>query len=459
MALTPYQTARLKSLYARLDPIEPLQPTDERYVPIYNDRHREDPVERLATRIEWTGVESLGLFSGFRGSGKTTELFRLRKRLEEMGYIVVYANALDYLNPGEPVDIADLVLALVGAFDDGLTQLKVAPPLGESVWSRLTDYLKRTSLAVTEATASMGVDSPAKEVAGGLSAGLVLKVALRETGSFRKRLREFLQNRLGELKAEADRYVEQRIQSIPAFKNGIARVVFIFDQLEQIRGTASNEEEVIRSVERIFGSHLSKLQLPLVHAIYTVPPWLQLMLPGLLQCEILATFQLWENNPNRSRHEEGWTLLRELVCRRLGENGQEEVFGTGMDGQTRVDRLIEASGGHFRDLLILLRELLVRLQTQQQSLPACDETVTEAIQRLREQYLPLSVEDARRLKRIKDTRACNPLDTSAGEAMTVSRLLDLHLVLYFSNGEEWYDVHPLIRGEIERVIQLGGGVA
>jgi hypothetical protein len=289
-----------------------------------------------------------------------------------------------------------------------------------------------------------------------LNAGLELKVALRETGSFRKRLREFLGNRLGELKAEANRFVEERIREIQQTLGANTQVVFIFDQLEQLRGSASNEGDVIRSVERVFSSHYDKLKFPYVHAIYSVPPWLQFVLPGGVDVEVLATFQLWKNDEQRTAYKSGMLSMRRMVMRRLGEVGMEKVFGKGNPGRNRVDRLIAASGGHFRDLFRLLRELLVRLQTQQKSLPAEDDSVDEAIQRVREQFLPLSEDDARRLDRIATTRSCVLADSSPGEAMMASRLLDLHLVLYFSNGEDWYDVHPLVRDEIRRVARRGG---
>jgi hypothetical protein len=41
------------------------------------------------------------------------------------------------------------------------------------------------------------------------------------------------------------------------------------------------------------------------------------------------------------------------------------------------------------------------------------------------------------------------------EAPDVSRLtrfLDTHFVLYLRNGEEWYDIHPLIREEVQAIV-------
>lgn len=454
MALSNVDLDLLKTLYGRCDLFESLEPTDARYQPVYQSGDREDPVSRLKAHIDFSPVESLQLFSGFRGSGKTTELFRLRADLKQAGCAVIYANALEYLNPAEPVEISDLLMVIAGAFSDRLKEDFDVDLLNESFWRRITGYLQRTSLSVTEATASVEADSPAKEVLGGLKTGLEVKLALKEASSFRQRLRQFLENRLTELKSEVNRSVEQGVKALRQKRGKDVPIVFIFDQLEQLRGSASNEREVIYSVERTFASHLDKLRLPYVHAVYSVPPWLQFVLPGGVDIEVLPSFRIWQNNPDRTRDDDGWNQLRKLLFKRFGAEGFSRVFGAspGQESHPLADQLIAASGGYFRDLLRIIRELLVRIRTQSQAMPATEELVKGAIQRVREQYSNLSEEDALWLEQVETTRACVPVRASAEEAARLSRLLDLHLVFYFSNGEEWYDVHPLVRKDAAAIV-------
>ncbi|MEW6157310.1 MAG: hypothetical protein AB1813_07745, partial [Verrucomicrobiota bacterium] len=395
--------------------------------------------------------QSLQLFSGFRGSGKTTELFRLRKQLQMQGGAVLYANALEYVNPAEPVEISDLLMVLAGAFSDRLEELGISIA-EESFWKRFTGYLERTTLNVAEAAASVEADSPAKEVLGGLKGGIELKLAVKETSSFRQKLRQFLQNRLGELKAEVDAFVEEGVKAIRNKLGEDTPIVFIFDNLEQLRGSISNEQEVIRSVERVFASHLDKLRLPYVHMIYTVPPWLKFLLLGA-KVEILPTFRLWNNDEKRTRYPSGWDSMRKLVVRRLEPDGLTVLFGPEEGGQPLIDELIAASGGHFRDLFRLLQEMIVRVKTQTQSLPISAAVVESTVRRVREDYLPIPIEDALRLAEISKTRDCILAAASPQEAASTSRLLDLHLVLYFSNGGDWYDIHPLICDEVERIVK------
>jgi hypothetical protein len=62
----------------------PLEPDNELYVHLYEQGDHPDPVEVLAKGIEWAEtLETVQLFSGFRGTGKSTELRRLKQRLEK----------------------------------------------------------------------------------------------------------------------------------------------------------------------------------------------------------------------------------------------------------------------------------------------------------------------------------------------------------------------------------------
>src|SRR5882724_6872751 len=100
-----------KWLSPRLVVDAPLEPGSDLYEPLY-DNNPDDPVSLIFRDIDFNEVQSLNFISGFRGSGKTTELFRLRKKLRNEGYFVAYANALDYLLPSEPVDVSDFLIVL-----------------------------------------------------------------------------------------------------------------------------------------------------------------------------------------------------------------------------------------------------------------------------------------------------------------------------------------------------------
>jgi len=79
--------------------------------------------------------------------------------------------------------------------------------------------------------------------------------------------------------------------------------------------------------------------------------------------------------------------------------------------------------------------------------------LSDADKSLLKQYLPIPEEDAARLSSIAKHRGSGLRNSSPEEVSRVSRLLNQHLVLYFSNGGEYYDIHPLIRDEVEKIVQ------
>jgi hypothetical protein len=417
-----------------------LEPGAAFYEPIYERPGVEDPVELMAQRIEFSDIESIQMFSGFRGSGKTTELFRLRQQLEAQGYVVLYGDALKYLNPAQEIDISDLLLVLAGTFSDALEDEKLASIGTDNYWNRFINFLTKTQVDVGDLGLKAGTDA----------AGAELKLSLQSAPTFRQKLQEKLANRIGELKGNVNTFFEDGVKAIRAERgDDIAGVVFLFDQLEQIRGTLSNEQTVIHSVERLFSQHLKLLEIPYVHMVYTVPPWLKFVLPGGLQIQLLPSVPQWKNDDKRSRNPDGWEALCSFVHRRFGEEGFKRFFDAKDSRHHLADRLIEMCGGHFRDMLLLLREAVLRAET----LPVTETVIEQAISEVRGNFLPIAVEDAKWLDQIGRIRGTALKSTSEKDVNRLTRFLDTHFVLYFSNGIEWYDIHPLIREEVANIVQ------
>lgn len=433
MALSTDDQRFLKGIYQELQD-RPLQPGDPRYEPIYDHPGCEDPIDQLLKRIDFADTESLSLFSGFRGSGKTTELFRLQKNLEAIGYSVLYADALDYINPANPIEISDLLIILAGAFSDALKAqgLEIS---SDDYWTRFWNWLSKTDVSLKELgfKAEVGVD-PVK-------AGADLKLELRTAQTFRQRLAGVLSARIGELHGEVTHFFEDGFKAIRKRRGDDTKVAFLFDSLEQIRGSVSNEQEVTRSIERLFSNYLQLLQIPYMHLVYTVPPWLKFVLPGT-DIMLLPCLRLWNNDGERSHCVPGNDALCSLVTKRFSREGLERFFGP--DPLARAAKLMTLCGGHFRDLLLLLRETVLRAK----SLPVTDEAIDGAILRVRSNFLPISLDDAQWLAEIESERVALLRTREPREINRLTRFLDTHVVLYLKNGEEWYDVHPLVRDEV-----------
>jgi hypothetical protein len=445
MPLTDEERSLLKRIYQRLEGNTPLKPGDkdylELYQPIYGRPGCEDPVELMQLHIEMSSVESIQLFSGFRGAGKTTELFRLKSQLESEPCVVLYADALEYIGQSDEVDIVTLLVALAGAFSDSLKNEMQVDLIGESYWARFTNFLSKFNVDISQL---------------GIGVGVEVKMALNSSPSFRQRLEQALSSRVFELKNHVDKFVEDGVKAICKARGDDAQIVFLFDSLEQVRGSRSNEQAVIRSVERLFADNYPKMfKLPNVHAVYTVPPWLQFSAPGITQSNIniIPAVRCWNNDMERSECREGCDALYSLIKRRFGDAGFKRCFGdeTG-DYNVLAKKAIDASGGHFRDLLTLLREALLRAK----SLPMTEEVIDAAISAVRRRFLPIAIDDARWLYQISQLRSTELPGTDAESVSRLTRFLDTHFVLYFKNGGEWYDIHPLIRDEVEAIVRRHG---
>jgi hypothetical protein len=423
----------LKRVYRNLDPNKPLEPGDTFYHPVYEQADVADPVARLKQEILFSDVQSLQFFSGFRGSGKTTELYRLREALEEDGYIVLYASALEYINPALPIEISDLLVILAGAFGDAVQQW--APTIdvrGESYWTRLVHFLQSTEVEL-------------KEFSFGIKDGPSFKISLKETPSFRQRVQGILATRLAELENQTQKFFEDCVIAIRRERPG-AQIVFLFDQLEQLRGSRLTDQEVLSSVERLFSQHRDRLHLPSIHVVYTVPPWLKFILPGT-PITLIPSVRQWENDAARTQYEPGRACLYQVLVKRFGgEAGLLQFFGK----TANVFKLIDLCGGHFRDLLRLAREAVVRSTSS----PVPDKVLEASIIEVRSSYLPIAAADAVWLQLIATSRTHGLRTTTPEDVNRFSHFLDTHLVLFLRNGEEWYDIHPLIRVDVEETARL-----
>jgi hypothetical protein len=427
-----------------------LEPDDPLRQPLHEQMNEDDPVMIMQSRIDLADVQTMQLFSGFDGSGKTTELFRLRRNLREQGYIVLYAQATTYVNYVEPLTIADMLMITAGAFSDALKNDLGIDVGANSFWDRLTGTVTRIAEGQTTLAAKLEYNSPGHSLLGGLKAGLDIKQELKTGSDFRRKLTEFLTTNLVQLQKDVEQFFEDGAKAIwQKEQSEEIQIVFIFDQLEQLKGDYRNWQAVIRSVQQVFSVHLDRLRMPYVHCVYSVPAWLAFLAPRPPDMTLLPTVRLWNRTQERSPYTRGHAMFRSLVHRRLNDADAARLFGpdAGADGGP-IDRLIAACGGHVRDLLRLIENILARATALPVSLAVVDRVISAA----RRDFLPIALDDARLLHDIAIKQNLEPetLDEIAIERL--SRFFNTHLAMYFENGDAWYDTNPLIRDEVERIL-------
>lgn len=445
-----------RAIYKKLDPYprEPIPYGSSLYVQRYETER--DPIEQLRNKIDLAGVDSIQFLSGCSGSGKTTELARLRSLLEDDGYIVFHANALEYLNPAQPLEIEELIVIIGAAFSEHVEELLGKDPAREGYLTRFWNYLSRTEVQIEEAGVKLKGPTAEAEFFG-LKAGLPsfevdFKTKLRTTDTFRQLIRKVLAGRLDEHKRNLDQFIADARAWLIQARPQAAGVVLLFDSLEQIQGGISEEDRVMSSVQRIFSQHRELLRLEEIHLVYTVPPWLRYSAPGAISLEkTLSCVKLWQYDKAdgaRQEYAHGWSIMREIITKRVGVEQMADVFGSpdAQGNYCRLDELIEYCGGHFRDLLYLVQEALA----SSPALEIRNADVEVAKSDLRDQF---SIDDASAewLLKIAEThQPCRP-DSRPETVAEFTRFLDRHLVLLFTNGDDWYDVHPIIREQVEKI--------
>jgi hypothetical protein len=407
---------------------KPLDADDERYVGIYAESNvlRDDPVELLARAIEFSSGESVQLLSGFRGTGKSTELKRLESVLVEQDYKVFFLNMDLYVNTSTPIDVSDFLMALAGAFGDALR----APehlgedPRRESYWDRFAAFMTRTKITIPEMSGSL--------------TGAGIKANLKSDPTFRQNLQKHMAGHLGALVADVHKFLEDCVKALKSRNSVDTEIVILVDSLEHIRGSFTNARQVQESVELLFAGHAEKLRLPNLHVVYIVPPYLKVRAPNLGMLYGVGAVQIFPAIKIRSTkgevHPLGVDAIKEIVARR---GDWRKLLGN----DAQLEKIIHMSGGNLRDLLRLLSEVIRRASLT--DLPVSEQVVEDAINQMRVEFLPIADTDALWLAKIADTHE------ASFEAMDklpdLTRFFDTHLVLCYRDGPEWYDVHPLIK--------------
>lgn len=372
------------------------------------------------------------LFSGFRGTGKSTELLRLKSSLEQSGYVVLYADIEDYHSLARDVTIEELLYIIAGALGDAAAEELGRPGGLQSGWDAIRDFFSREVQLEPAAIRTLGPFD--------------FKAGLKKNDSFLARLRDALEGRLEELQHEAHRYAADTIGRVQAARGG-ASVVFILDNLERLDPPEGVWLERMRKLVDVFAGHADALRLSACHTIYSVPLYLERMLPNLDHdydgdLQILPTVKVTHTrDAARTRFQPGLDALRKVLAERLP---LDEIFET----DAQIDKLLSASGGHLRGLL-KMTSTIIRL-ARRSALPVPDRVVDRAISQHAEKLRGGVRADG--ITILDGIRRTFSLDrVTDADFVRLARYLDSSLVHCYRNGEGWYDVHPLLVDHIERL--------
>lgn len=424
-----------------------LDPDDPCYVQILQANPERDPILALWNRIDLAESESTHLLTGFRGNGKSTELRRLKKKLEENGCQVFLVNMLDYVLMTKPLALSDFLLSLMAAVagavetspDTGLA------PLSRSYWKRLNSFL----------ASKVEMDKIDLEM-NGLGGAAKLGFKLKTEPEFKVLIQRHLEGHLTRLVQDAREFIDELVVKIRE-KTGDPdkKVVLLVDSLEQLRGVGEEAETIYSSVVELFSGQASNLSFPKLHVVYTVPPYLPVLSPNLGRLLGGNPVTQWPNIHVRDKKgdpdDEGLNIMVKIIDKRFKD--WESIIA-----RDSLKRLAGVSGGDIRDFFRLVREVVISLRTARLSRKDAEldeNMMNRVIQQLRNDLLPIASEDAVWLARIHETKQTG-LQTEKN-LPDLARFLDSNRIMNYLNGEPWYDVHPLLVDEIARMVNPDGG--
>jgi hypothetical protein len=406
---------------------EALPAGDPRYVDTEAARGSEKTFSRLARKFGWDPAsnaffapsEKHVLFFGHIGSGKTTELRRYARQLNDSRrFYAVEVDVLTKLDRNN-LQYTEVLMAMAESLLEQMIADGHAVSDGDLQPIRqwfATATQTRTSTRESNAELKAGLE------AGGGLPGIVklfagFTAAFKTGASQKNEWRQEIRNRFTTL-AQAFNGLIRSTEAVLKRAGRAERVLFVIDGTDKMRG---------EDTQQFFVQDAEQLLAIEVLAIYTAPLHLKYdgRLGGKLDADmVLPMIKLSEIDGRRC--DAGWAALREMLLRRA----DHAIFA----GDAEIDTLVEYSGGHPRELLRLLKFCCEMAGDR------IDAAVTQrALHQLAAEYRYfLSSEDYRRLAQIDASPAQDGNDRADQELLH-------RLALMQYNDGTWRRSHPVVR--------------
>lgn len=428
----------LREAYNAANPTDPLEPGDSRYVDCTDVRGNEDTVSQMFRTISYSDEHTHQLFTGHRGCGKSTELKRLKDRLEKDGFYVVYFAADEDLDPNDLI-YTDLLLSIarrvVAQADEDDIDLSAALKPVETWFSEVVyekDEWERVELELkNEAEAGFGLPKGIPFIARLLTR---LTGQIKTGDEIKRKIRQRLDSQIPQLIGGLNDLLNRA--DVEVRKAGKKSVVVIVDNLDRI--TYKDLGDGRTSHDALFIEHGDQLCALNCHTIYTVPIS---MMYGLSARNLGGVFPNNHVLPMIKVHEPrsggggetraGMERLRSIIDQRI----DTEVLCE----PDAVTYLCHACGGHPRDLMTLLRHS-IEYADEAQEKPITLNAATRAEARLISAFSRMVPEPY--FEKLVAVHQTNKIKKDADH----QKMLFSQSVLEYANGREpWHDVHPAVQ--------------
>ncbi|MEG4006771.1 AAA family ATPase [Microcoleus sp. Pol11C1] len=422
----------LTNLYNAFDPFYPLPAGDPQYVDCREVRGDGDIIEDLGKKIKLSQRMTCQLYAGHRGAGKSTELLRLQEYLQNQGCFVVYFAADEQdINP-EDTEYTDILLACTRHLLEELRNAN-SKPLRDWMRDRWEDL---KDLALTEVSfETLSLESQIAQFAK-------LTANVRTVPSLRQKIRDKINPHTTTLIDALNEFIGDAKKNLPDKSSQLA---VIADNLDRI--VPFSQDGKRSNLDEIFLDRTEQLKALDCHVIYTIPIS---MVYSNRATELINNYNdpqvlpmIMVQNPDGSNHEGGLAKIKELIEKRVKQVNPNQSLETGLfDSGETLERLCLMSGGHVRNLLLMMQEAITRTE----DLPITAKAAQRAITQARDVYRRTPEKDEWQiLAKVSQTQRI--LNDEQHRNLLFSRCI-LEYRYYDEEGEmqPWYDVHPLIKG-------------
>lgn len=393
--------------------VEPLK-KDQEFVDFYVERPGSvSPMTDLKDRIELADPDRKEkyLFLGFRGSGKSTELYRLEAALDKSRFLVVNYSIREDLNLSD-FDFRDFFVSMALKVYDIARVAGIS--LHPDIEKDFQDFTKRITNITEEEVTSQS--------SKGLSLSKIIILKLSREATTRQCLRTELDQKISDLIQRLNWLI------LDIEERSGKELVIIVDDLDKLaRGQQS---------EDFFYKNYQLLIEPSCFVVYTFPiplafnPQYENVRHAFTSDVILLQMPVWKRNGER--HEEGRKFYRDVISQRI----ELELLEEGV-----LEYAIESTG-KLTELVEVMKEASLNAFRKGQRLISKTDVAT-ALDKLRITF-DRTLTEAHKKKLLEINKCKEAREEGPDSILTRELLFSLTAVEYEDDEGRWCGINPML---------------